>query len=106
VREFEEAVAGAMIRHAHALDLVMRHALVTGQWAERVTFRQLTGREGPLPFDPRGVEREPVEPEVVEASAAEEGVEDEQARAMRAWMQQAEAQIRASGSIAIEGDSP
>lgn len=58
VREFEEAVAGAHVRYTHALDLVMRHALLTGQWSRRVTFRDLTGREEPLPLDPRVVEEE------------------------------------------------
>jgi hypothetical protein len=96
VREFEEAVAGAMIRYTHQLDLVMRHALVTGQWTKRMTFKDLTGREQPLPLDPRGM--------VVEAEERSEESDEEQARGMRAWMAQAEAQIRASGAIKIEGE--
>jgi hypothetical protein len=53
VREFEEAVLGAHQRHAHLVDVVMRHALATGQWSRRVRFRDLTGRDAPLPLDPR-----------------------------------------------------
>jgi hypothetical protein len=93
-REFEEAVAGATVRYLHAVDLVMRHALVTGQWKERVTFQDLTGRAEPLPLDPRGVR-------AAEEEASEEDPA-EAARAMRAWMAQAETQIRAAGGIRIE----
>jgi hypothetical protein len=93
VREFEEAVAGASVRYTHAVDLVMRHALVTGQWKERVTFEALTGRAQPLPLDPRG--------RPAEAADHEDDPAD-QARALRAWMAQAETQIRASGGIRVE----
>lgn len=53
VREFEDAVLGAHVRHEHASDLVMRHALATGQWQRRVSFRDLTGKDEPRPLDPR-----------------------------------------------------
>jgi hypothetical protein len=54
VREFEEAVTGAQQRYDHRVDLVMRHALATGQWSKPVTFRDLTGREEPVfLLDPR-----------------------------------------------------
>jgi len=56
IREFEEKVAGAQRRYVHFADVVMQHALMTGQWSKRVTFRDLTGREHPLELDPRLVE--------------------------------------------------
>lgn len=54
MREFEEAVAGAQLRYDHLVDVVMRHALATGQWSRPVSFRDLTGRDEPqVQLDPR-----------------------------------------------------
>jgi hypothetical protein len=53
VREFEEAVAGAQMRHTLLADVMMVHALQTGQWSTKRTFRDLTGRDAPLDLDPR-----------------------------------------------------
>jgi len=61
------------------------------QW----TAALLLGRD-PLSMDP--LEREAKTEEPVEPGS------EEQARGMRAWMAQAEAQIRATGHIRIEGD--
>lgn len=93
VREFEETVAGAHIRHAHAVDLVMRHALVTGQWSKPVSFRDLTGREEPLQLDPRGEAPEDAEAEDVDPE-----------RATLAWMKAMEMQIRTHANVTIEGE--
>ena len=89
---------GAQVRATHAADLLMHHALVTGQWSKRVTFKDLTGRAEPLPLDPRWRQAAP--------APADEAEPLDEADAMRAWMQQAEAQIRASGGIAIDDSSP
>ena len=85
VREFEEAVVGAYVRHTHTIDLLMRHALVTGQWSKPVSFRDLTGREAPLPLDPRHTPDEP---------------EDDLA-SIEQWMRVTEMKIRSQSGITI-----
>ena len=89
MREFEEAVVGAHVRYEHALDLVMRHALVTGQWARRVTFRDLTGRDEPRALDTR---------------AREVLSEEDQERVERTKLWLAEGALRHDGRIKIEGE--
>ena len=94
VREFEDAVAGAYMRHTHLVDIVMRHALATGQWSKPVSFRDLTGREQPLPLDPRAVP----DAEAAEEDAAQDATD--QVKAM-------EAAIRATARVEIvDGGGP
>jgi hypothetical protein len=87
VREFEDAVVGAHVRFEHAFDLVMRHALVTGQWAKRVTFRDLTGKDEPRPLDPRA--RAPLTEE-----------DEERLARTRLWL--AEGALIAEGRVHVE----
>ena len=74
-------MAGAYARYEHQFDLVMRHALVTGQWSRRVSFKDLTGKEAPAPLDPR-------------QRVEEEQTEDDLDRIERAKVLLAEAQVR------------
>lgn len=45
-------IAGEVVRHERTRDLLMHHALLTGQWAKPPSLRDLLGRD-PLPVDPR-----------------------------------------------------
>ena len=68
----------------------MRHALVTTEWASRMTFEKLVGRP-PLPLDPR-----------IEAARLREQTDEDRDRIERAKRMLLEAQIRASGTDVVE----